>query len=498
MKLTTLSLLFLSSICVAFATPPVVVFSTIPTENNSIIPGQGGSRFVAFNALDIPAFDALRVSANGQNWVAIGRIGTPQGSEAALVVGSGWSAPFVRVPVRVNQATPWDSPYESIGEAGGIDINDSGEVVFAGNDFNSVDDDFLATLSGNTVTKIRAEGDLAAGAVFAGARYFGPFQSVNIDSTGKPYFHVSVNATNQVQYVGEVARYVTRQTAIRDIDNNICQIIRFTENSFRVSEDGARSVFLATLRVPVGVAALCFVVDGRVILQRNRIISGSGMPNEVERINPRMGYSSQGNYIVIGANEPGVLGHDDWVFSNGRVLARRNGLITPNSTLRWFNGEFGEPFQNAAINNLNETVIGGFTTDPNQATRYKLVCNQRVFASVGDEVDMDGDGNGDGLFIESFYPGNDHLDDSLYYTCVVKLRKPSAVVGEALLRFKIQLPGDIDNNDEVGPSDFARLSLAFGSERGEPGYDPDADLNGDGSVGPADFSILQTHFGRFR
>ncbi len=57
--------------------------------------------------------------------------------------------------------------------------------------------------------------------------------------------------------------------------------------------------------------------------------------------------------------------------------------------------------------------------------------------------------------------------------------------------------GDVVEDNEVGPSDFAALASAFGTFRGDSGYVANADLNGDDEVGPADFAILSKNFGEF-
>ncbi len=58
------------------------------------------------------------------------------------------------------------------------------------------------------------------------------------------------------------------------------------------------------------------------------------------------------------------------------------------------------------------------------------------------------------------------------------------------------LNGDIDGNNAVGLSDFARLKSAFGSLPGNPNWNPNADLDGNGAVGLSDFAILKLNFGR--
>jgi len=60
------------------------------------------------------------------------------------------------------------------------------------------------------------------------------------------------------------------------------------------------------------------------------------------------------------------------------------------------------------------------------------------------------------------------------------------------------LLGDIDSSDRVDGFDLGRLGLAFGSQPGDPNWDPDADLNGDGIVDGADLAILDENFGKIK
>lgn len=55
--------------------------------------------------------------------------------------------------------------------------------------------------------------------------------------------------------------------------------------------------------------------------------------------------------------------------------------------------------------------------------------------------------------------------------------------------------GDINNDNEIGPADFALFSPAFGSMLGDPEYNVAADLDRNSEVGPRDFTILSRNFG---
>lgn len=56
--------------------------------------------------------------------------------------------------------------------------------------------------------------------------------------------------------------------------------------------------------------------------------------------------------------------------------------------------------------------------------------------------------------------------------------------------------GDCDRDNEIGIGDYALLSAAYGSERGGPNWNIDADLNGDDAVDIADYAILSYSYGQ--
>jgi hypothetical protein len=54
---------------------------------------------------------------------------------------------------------------------------------------------------------------------------------------------------------------------------------------------------------------------------------------------------------------------------------------------------------------------------------------------------------------------------------------------------------DVNNDGVVGGPDFAFFRAAFGSQCGDPEYDPVADFNDDCVVGGPDFTVFAAHFG---
>ena len=85
----------------------------------------------------------------------------------------------------------------------------------------------------------------------------------------------------------------------------------------------------------------------------------------------------------------------------------------------------------------------------------------------------------------------------LRYARIRRSGKFEVFADPVVLRFSRQggLPADFDGDGTVGFSDFLRFAGAFGSGRGDAGYDARYDLDGNGNVGFSDFVIFAGAFG---
>jgi hypothetical protein len=63
-------------------------------------------------------------------------------------------------------------------------------------------------------------------------------------------------------------------------------------------------------------------------------------------------------------------------------------------------------------------------------------------------------------------------------------------------RILITLPGDINGDRFVNAKDAVILGIAFGSQQGQPTYNPNADINGDGYCNAKDAIPLGTYFSK--
>lgn len=85
----------------------------------------------------------------------------------------------------------------------------------------------------------------------------------------------------------------------------------------------------------------------------------------------------------------------------------------------------------------------------------------------------------------------------LRYARIRRAGKFEVFTDPVVLRFSNQggLPADFDGDGTVGFADFLQFAGAFGSGRGDAGYDARYDLDGNGSVGFSDFVIFAGSFG---
>jgi hypothetical protein len=67
--------------------------------------------------------------------------------------------------------------------------------------------------------------------------------------------------------------------------------------------------------------------------------------------------------------------------------------------------------------------------------------------------------------------------------------------GQLVLGGEERCPGDTNGDGVVDQVDLAKVLAAYGTRRGDEGFDPDADVNGDGTVDQSDLAEVLAHYG---
>ena len=69
------------------------------------------------------------------------------------------------------------------------------------------------------------------------------------------------------------------------------------------------------------------------------------------------------------------------------------------------------------------------------------------------------------------------------------------IVDMGAYEFQVPCPGDIDGDGDTDHADLGALLGAWGSQPGDPNWNPDADLDGDGHIGHGDLGVFLPDWG---
>ncbi|MEO8198037.1 MAG: hypothetical protein ABI689_15070 [Thermoanaerobaculia bacterium] len=178
-------------------------------------------------------------------------------------------------------------------------------------------------------------------------------------------------------------------------------------------------------------------VDGAVVVQEGVILAGTAFTEPVDD-NGIVGVhmAANGRWFVRGNNDTTEA---DWIYSNGAVLAARGQEIFPGSPEHWSDTEFADLFFLHVGNGHDHFVIGGVTDGLTNLNGVLVLDNEIVLAREEDPVDLDGDGIGDGYFIDAFGNDDGYLSDEgdFYFAATVQ-DVDGISVGQGLFRIDLR------------------------------------------------------------
>ncbi len=154
-----------------------------------------------------------------------------------------------------------------------------------------------------------------------------------------------------------------------------------------------------------------------------------------------------------------------------------------------------------------ETILGAQVGGPfiggTQNTRFGLE-SRLDYVLACDAIFAQFDTNGDGTWWQSelndagfvYFSGDDGgLLASGDFDATRVASDHAPVVVDFLMPGGGGLPGDVDGDGDVDQADLGALLGAYGSQTGDPNWNPDADFDGDGDVDQADLGTLLGAYG---
>jgi len=387
--------------------PISVIYTNLTGDPTAQVPGFPGVEFGP--GIGTTHFDRVFGSPGG-DWILTADTDLPTGSDEVIVVNGA-------VGLFEGDPAPWAG-----GENAGfietkVGVNDSGDWVFATNtDGPTGADEYVVSVSGATFTAAAQEGQPVP--AIAGATWGSTLESAMIASDGTVGF-VSDSVGGVPTTENEVLALGAAILAQEGVDMPTGQLgaeawDNFDINDIWISADGSSWLAQGDLTGSTTTDDVV-VVDGAVVVQEGVVLAGSGFADPVDSsgiVGVHM--DPGGNWYVRGNND---VSEQDWVYSNGSVLATLGDPIYAGSIESWSDAEFLDCFFLHVANSNGDFIIGGVSDGPTATNGVLVLNNTDEVVREGDPFDLDGNGMfDDDTFFDTF--GNDDgwlTDGGLFY-----------------------------------------------------------------------------------
>lgn len=397
--------------------PVTVIYTNIPGDPSSEVPGMPGIHFQ--EGIGTSHFDRVFGSPNG-NWALSAFAEEPATSENELLI--------VNDVVYVQEGTtPITGTSSDL--VGTIDtrigVNDAAEFVFATNSNGDTgSDEYILYYDTVTITVAARESISTGLPTLPGTTWGSTLDTAVIDNSSNIGFagdNVDGLPTTENDML-VLSSTVLAQEGVTVPAGQIGSEFweNFDINDYWISADGTNWLAQGDLTGSTGSDDVV-VVNGEVVIQEDVILPGSGYPNPVDGSGIVGVYmAAGGNWYARGNND---VSEQDWVYSNGSVIAASGSPIYVGATEVYTDAEFSDTFFLHVGNSSGDFVIGGVTDGPSLTNGVLVSNDEVVVVREGDPIDLDGNGIfDDDTFFDTFGNDDAYLTDGniLYIVATIK------------------------------------------------------------------------------
>jgi hypothetical protein len=406
-----------------------VIYTDLTGDPSASVPGLPGAEF--------QSFDRVFGSPNG-NWILTADTDLPIAEDEVLIVNN-------VVEVREGTAATW-APGENVGLLETkVGVNDAGEFVFGTNtDGATTADEYIVHYDTITFTIAAQEGMSTTLPTLPGTTWGSTLETAVIASDGTVGFSSDIiggvpTTEDDILVLGstvlgqEGVTVPTGQIGTEFWEN-------FDLHLFHISADGSNWIAQGDLTGDINTDDVV-AVNGAVVVQEGVILPGSGFSEPVD-LNGIVGVhmDASGNWYVRGNND---LTEQDWVYSNGTVIAASGSPIHIGATENFTDTEFADTFFIHVGNSVGDYVIAGVSDGPTPSNGVMVLNNSTVIVRENDPIDINGNGlPDDDAFINTFGNDDAYLSDSGMFYFVATMRNGIGTgIGDGF--FSIDLSGVI-------------------------------------------------------
>lgn len=388
----------------AAAGTPTAIYTTIPGHPTAEAPGLG---------VDFTSLLDLHGSPNGGHWIFKAFVDP---SIDIVVVGTGSAGSTV---AREGDPAPIAGRVYSFMDSD-CGINDSGRYAFGARlNAPTTDDEVIFTFDGNSLVTAVREGDPAPGLDDPGGAgnelYGNSLNSAHVLADGTVGFRADLiqNIDTDFEsalYLGSTV--VAQEGTVGGPGVVYDSFVALGGNTFHASPDGTSWIVEADIDPGPLDTQEAVVVRGDAEVEDGDMLPGATLPVDAVFAVEMTG---SGDWLARGD----LTDDSDWVVRNGLPVVFTGDPVEDGSAETW-----GAAIAALGGNSRGQWVIGGGTSlASGVVVLYGLGDPRpRVVMREGDPVDLDGDGVGDGVEIDSLSPNDLVLGDDLTLSAFIELR----------------------------------------------------------------------------
>lgn len=409
---------------------PTVIFSDITTSSTSAVPGLAGASFTAF--------DRPFASPDGTRWILSADTDLAFAVNEVILVGGGLSGTLA-----VQEGTPVVAGgTENVGPIDqSLSINNASSYTYATNtDAATTADEVIVKFNAGTglSSVVAREGDPLP-APFATEAYGVGLNGSRINTAGDVSF-IDTGTVGPLPATSDSFVFLNGSPAVQEGvtvplgqaggATAAWQVFDFQD--VQINAAGSSYILQGdTDDADLGMDDIV-AVDNVVVVQESNPVPGFSNPSPVSVIN-EIHMDAAGDWMVRGSLDDG----DDFLIRNGLEIAKNGTSVPGGRAGELFDDlDFGPLFYTMGGNGVGDFFYGAVTDDPNSAQDGVIVVNiggiETVLLRQGDELDLNNDGLGDGLFIDTFGNDDNFLTPAgLFYGVVTLVDSAGTAAGDA-------------------------------------------------------------------
>ena len=392
----------------------VTIFTNVPGAPTAAVPGFPGFEFEPGT---LSSHFARVFGSPSGNWILTANTDDPSSTNDEVLIVNGTAV------LKEGDVAPWDVANNMGGFDTRVQINDTGDYVFAMNlSPTSTNDDYTIKVTAGPTYNVVAQ-EASPMQSIPTSTYDDTIQSSILLADGT----VGLEAdgvdggaiTSTTDEIFELGATVVAQEGVTVPAGQVGGATETAENfdteDLWASANGATTLWQGDLSGSTSTDDVV-VVNNVVVLQEGVVIPGSPFIDPIDSSGiVGVSMTPSGTWFARGNND---LTEQDWVVRDGVVVAAVGQPVVPGAAEVWDDTDFSGCFFAHVGNGVGDFIVAGVTDNDSEYNGVVVYNGSQVILREGDPVDLDNDGLfDDGAYFDTFGDDDFYLSDAneLYF-----------------------------------------------------------------------------------